>query len=569
MADKKNRPVQAEHPKVLRDRAERQILEKISQLPENLHTLLPDQARLLLHELRVHQVELELQNEELRSAQEQLQASRAAYFDLYDQAPVGYLTLDENGLILTANFTAAKMFSAESRPFIGLPLTRFILPEDQDIFYLHRKQVEKGSPKNCELRMLHTAGSPFWVRLASSFGSCAEGAPLCRITVSDITESRLAQEKVEQAAREWQKTFDSMNDVVWMLDKDSRITRANQATERVFGRSAGEVLGLHCYEIAHADKKPVNGCPLKTARKSMRREKMELQMGDKTFEVIVDPIADSAGRFNGAVHILADITERKKMEAEKERLIAELEGKRKEVEDFIYITTHDLRTPLVCIQGFSENLRKDLAQLADLTAPEVLPEEIKRKVVKLTGSSIPEALTAVTEGAVKIHHLLNALLKVSRMGQLEMFPEILDAESVLGGVLVAMAYQLRTEEAEVKVGELPPCQADPAALSHIFTNLLDNALKYRDKSRKLKISVQGEKKGGVVLYSITDNGLGIKAADLPKIWNIFYCGNIPGVKKGEGIGLSMVRRLVEKSRGKIWAESKEGSGSTFFLELPA
>ena len=103
----------------------------------------------MLHELRVHQIELEMQNEELRRTQAELEASRARYFDLYDLAPVGYFTLSEKGLILEANLTAATLLGVARGDLVKQPLPRFILPEDQDIYYLHRKQLLKRARRRC------------------------------------------------------------------------------------------------------------------------------------------------------------------------------------------------------------------------------------------------------------------------------------------------------------------------------------------------------------------------------------------------------------------------------------
>lgn len=570
MTEKEHAPASPDTAQALRRRAEVEFLAKQGQLPENLHTLTPSQAQKLLHELRVHQMELELQNEELHAAQSQLQAAQARYFDLYDQAPVGYLTLDMDGLILTANYTAAKLFAAEKRAFAGEPLTKFIVPEDQDIFYLHRRQLARGAAKDCELRMLGAGDSPFCARLTSSTGPRADGAPLWRITVTDITETRQAQDAAAQAAREWQKTFDGISDAVWLLDADFRVRRANRATEQVFGRAAGGILGKHCYEIAHGTSEPVADCPLQRAKNSIRRESTELKIGGKTFEVIVDPVLDEAGRFNGAVHIVTDITDRKRGEAEKERLLAQLDEKRREMESFLYITTHDLRTPLVNIQGFSQNLDRDIKELEALVKPAVMPEESRASFEEIVRERVPGALGFIEQGAQKMDQVITSMLKISRAGSVELHPKKVDINDSLKNVLDILRYQLDEAGGAVKAGDLPPCTADPESVSHIFANLLANAVKYRDRNRKLEITVKGERNGGnTVLYSIADNGLGIKAADLPRIWQIFYSGNVPGVQKGEGIGLPLVRRLADKNSGRIWAESKEGEGSTFFVELPA
>lgn len=186
-----NEPGQADPEQALLRLAESLARRKPAPAPANLD------AMDLVHNLKVHQIELEMQNEELRSAQEQLQAAQARYFDLYDRAPVGYLTLDLNGRVQTANFTAARMFGAEKRSFIGEPVTRFILPEDQDVFYLHRKRLEKGASRDCELRMLKAGGGAFWARLASAMGPAPEGAPVWRLTVSDIDEMKKSRELMD------------------------------------------------------------------------------------------------------------------------------------------------------------------------------------------------------------------------------------------------------------------------------------------------------------------------------------------------------------------------------------
>ncbi len=478
--------------KALRSRAETQFLEKQAELPENLHALTPEQSRKLMHELRVHQIELELQNEELVNAQGQLQAAKARYFDLYDQAPVGYLTLDENGVILTANSTAVKLFGAESRSFAGEPLTKFILPEDQDIFYLHRRQLEKGAAKDCELRMAGAA--PFWARLSSTAGPRAEGAPLWRITVTDISEAKKARDLVKQVGNDWQETFDVLSDVVWLVDADFVVTRANKATEKVFGRPVSELLGMHCYEITHGTTGPIEGCPMQRARTSMRRETMELKAGEKTFEVTVDPIADKDGRFGGAVHVITDITGRKKIEADKDRLVYRLSEIKKEMDSFLYITTHDLRTPLVNIQGFSENIAKDIRELQEIMDPAALPEEKRGAFSEISGDRLPAALKFIQESVGRIDEVITAMLKLSRAGKVELHPATVDVNEVLKGIMENMRFQLEEAGAALKAGALPSCTADADSVSHIFSNLLSNAFKYRDKNRKLEITVSGEKK---------------------------------------------------------------------------
>ena len=191
--------------RVLRKRAESLAAERARQVPEDPQALAPDVARRALHELRVHQIELEMQNEELRRAQEELEASRARYFDLYDLAPVAYLTLSEQGLILEANLTAATLLGVARGALVRQPFSRFILREDQDIFYLHRKALlETGAAQSCEFRVLSRDSAPLWVRVVATSAEQADGASACRIVVSDITESKRAERTLKTTNAELQ-----------------------------------------------------------------------------------------------------------------------------------------------------------------------------------------------------------------------------------------------------------------------------------------------------------------------------------------------------------------------------
>lgn len=252
-----------------------------------------------------------------------------------------------------------------------------------------------------------------------------------------------------------------------------------------------------------------------------------------------------------------------------EKANLDLEERKQDMEHLLYVTTHDLRAPLINIHGFASNLSRDFEKLLNTIKPAPLPEETRTAVDRLAGGSIPAALNFIVESVRSMNQVLNTLLKVSRLGQVEMRPEILDANAVLENVLDTLNYQLKEAGCEVKAGGLPACRADAGALGHIFTNLLSNAVKYRNKSRRLEITVRGGIRGGLARYSVADNGLGIKESDLPSIWQFFFSGDTPGVEKGEGIGLPMIKRMVQKNSGRIWAESKEGEGSTFFFELPA
>ncbi len=153
--------------------------------------LSPEETRQTLHELRVHQIELEMQNDELRRAQMELETARSRYFDLYNLAPVGYVTLSEQGLIWEANLTAAQMLGLDRRALVKQPIARFVIPEDQDIYYRqHKLLLETGALQECELRMAKKDGTEFWARLEASAAQEAAEPPEYRMVMSDITERK-------------------------------------------------------------------------------------------------------------------------------------------------------------------------------------------------------------------------------------------------------------------------------------------------------------------------------------------------------------------------------------------
>ncbi|MEX0772614.1 MAG: histidine kinase dimerization/phosphoacceptor domain -containing protein [Balneolales bacterium] len=155
------------------------------------------------HELRVHEIELEMQNEELRRIQVELEASRTWYFDLYDLAPVGYLTISEKSVVLGANLTAVTQLGATRTTLVNQRLTRYILPDDQDVYYLHRKRLfETGEPQMCRLRLVKENGSPFWAQLVFTTAHEADGIRTGRIVMTDINEQKLAEEKVQKLLKD-------------------------------------------------------------------------------------------------------------------------------------------------------------------------------------------------------------------------------------------------------------------------------------------------------------------------------------------------------------------------------
>lgn len=221
---------------------------------ERLQALSLEATRDLLHELQVHRVELEMQNEELRRSHAELDAARARYFNLYDLAPVGYCSISEAGLILQANLAAATLLGLTRSALVKQPISRFIFKADQDTWYLHRKLLaESGQAQSLELRLMPQDGAPVWVHVAASAANDAAGPPVVLVVLSDVSDRKL----MEAAMRESEERFRAL--VEWspeamLVHLGGNVIYANPAAIKILGaRSANELEGKPLLELIHPD----------------------------------------------------------------------------------------------------------------------------------------------------------------------------------------------------------------------------------------------------------------------------------------------------------------------------
>jgi signal transduction histidine kinase len=276
---------------------------------------------------------------------------------------------------------------------------------------------------------------------------------------------------------------------------------------------------------------------------------------------------------DGFATIFFDISSSKRAEAERERLLAELERKNKELESIVYVASHDLRSPLVNIQGFGTRLEKDCAELAELVGAMVDGAEgdagLADEIEAIALTRLPKSLDFIRSSGRKMDKLISGLLNLSRVGRAELAQERLDMDALLADIASSVAFQLEKAGATLEIGSLPPCLGDGEQIAQSFSNLRDNALKYRSPERPLRISVMGRRVGDEAEYVVTDNGIGIAAEHFEKIWELFYRLDPSDGTAGDGLGLSLVRRIVDRHGGRVSLESERGSGSRFIVTLPA
>jgi PAS domain S-box-containing protein len=286
-------------------------------------------------------------------------------------------------------------------------------------------------------------------------------------------------------------------------------------------------------------------------------------------DTTIFPFLDETSRPAQYIAIRTDITQRKAYELELERIAAELAEKNKELEAIVYTVSHDLRSPLVNVQGFGKQLNRACEIFRTEIAKAGDGGHVPVSVLKppLEGS-IPQALRFINAGVSKMDALLSGLLRYSRLGRVALNIRPLNVNGIIEELGAAMKFQLDEARAEIDTAPLPTCLGDFVQTSQVFSNVLDNALKYRDPGRPLRIGITGRVSDGQAVYAISDNGVGIAPEHQTKVFEMFHRLN-PDTSPGEGLGLTIAQRVLERQKGRIWVESRPGEGSTFFISLPA
>ncbi len=258
----------------------------------------------------------------------------------------------------------------------------------------------------------------------------------------------------------------------------------------------------------------------------------------------------------------------KQINLELGRRSRELAAKNEEVESFVYVVSHDLRAPLVNLRGFSEELRASCSELEHkLSVESGVPPPLASDVQRIFHDGIEESLRYVTTSSAKLQRLIDSLLELSRTGREQYDLELVHMQQVVSSTLDVLRGSIAQSGATVRVGDLPDVHGDLTAIGQVFTNLISNAVKYLRPGCPGMIEVGGEEQEESCHFWVRDNGAGLNAVAQRRLFQVFQRFH-PELAAGEGMGLAIVKRIVERHGGKVWVESREGYGTTFHLSLP-
>lgn len=379
-----------------------------------------------------------------------------------------------------------------------------------------------------------------------------------------MEKRKSAVSSLKESEKKLRALFGAMTEMVVLHDVvlnqegdpvDYRITDCNHTYTAITGIKRDAAIGRLASEVYEAEPPPYleEFCQVGLTGEPYHFETYYAPM-DKHLSISV--VSPDRNKF---ATITTDITAIKEIQ----HAIA---AKNKELEQIVYVTSHDLRSPLVNVDGYSRELEYSIEDLR--AALDEFPVNHCSKKIEALLPDMMDSLQHIRSSARQMDTLLKGLLKLSRSGRASLSIALLDMNRLVADVVSAMEYQIKERGARLTLGPLPACRGDEAQVTHVFSNLVNNSLKFLDPKRPGQITIRGAMEQGQIVYCVEDNGIGIDLEHQKNIFELFHRLN-PKETEGDGLGLTIAQQILERLDGKIWVESCIGQGSKFYVALPS
>ena len=530
--------------------------------------------------------------EECRRAAQELSANLADFQDFYDEAPVGYHSLDSEGLFIRVNDTELSWLGYSREELLGRPIEEVMTPRSRERYRQAFPELkQRGWVRDLEVEIVRKDGSVIPVLVNATAVKDAAGRYLrSRSTFCDISERKRTEALLQASAKQWETTFDAIGEGVCLLDAAQRIVRCNRAMALIQEAPRELLIGRNCCEVFRQGETPGQECLISQVRQSRRRETAMLRLRERLFAVVADPVllaseVDGADEFAGVVYIMSDVTasfeaERARQAAEHElatqRVLSMAADRLRTLGEMAAAIAHELNQPLSGARGLAEHLLIGMERGWDIP-----PAKLR------------ERLALIVDQADRMSHIIERVRMFAReAGKLEVHPVQLNdvvraATGMVGEHFRARGITLECELADA----LPPVPANTFSLEEVVLNLLTNA---RDavveKTEAEKLPSPSERGAGgegvsrpparilvrtlarsretadYGVIQVIDDGIGIRPEILPKVFEPFFTTKPPN--RGTGIGLAVSKYIVEQFRGTIEIESQPGRGTTVTIVLP-
>ena len=511
----------------------------------------PTDNQKLVHELQVHQIELEMQNEELRHTQDQLEAALEKYNDFYDFAPLGYFIFDRQGTICELNLTSANIFGKVRSNLLTRKFQQFISPETHHVFLSSlQKAFEENIKTSCEVMIPNPCEQTACIYLQCSASIDGEK---CLAVMLDITGNRKTEQELHESREKLNLALENGNVGVWEWNLTTDEMIWDERMEKMFGLEPGTfgktsqafedfLVEEDIYHVQAAIRKALDEkIPFETIYR------IRLNNGEiKYFSAKASVNTANEAKAIKMSGVCFDITEMKKgAEQALFKLNEDLLRSNKELEQFAYVASHDLREPLRMVSSFTQLLAQRYQSQLDNDGKEFIQYAV--------------------DGAMRMQELIDDLLAYSRIKTRGEPFSLVNLNKILELVINNLSLTVQEKNAHITSDELPSIIADEAQMSQLFQNLIGNALKFCIIEPRIHISSKEE--NDYYIFSVHDNGIGIEPQHFKRIFQIFQRLQLRAEYAGTGIGLAICKNIVERHRGKLWLESQLGEGTTFYFSI--
>lgn len=477
-----------------------------------------------------------------------LRESEMKFRSVVESANDAIILANDSGNIISCNKGAQTIFGYTQEELLGKPLDFLISEQHRNDIRLEWFNSIGSKPsfieKTIELRGLRKNGSEFPLELSLANWKIGERTFYSGI-IRDIAERKRTEGKLYEINAALENAVDGIS----FLDIQGRYLSVNRAYASIFGCNVNEMIGMEWQKTVHPNdlEREINAHKEMLKSGKVKLESRGFRKDGSTFyqEVTIVKNIDKNGQLKGHYRFVRDVTERKMAEERQTQLLRELESVNQELNDFAYIVSHDLKAPLRAIGSLANWI------LADYT--DKFDEDGK------------EQMNLLLSRVKRMHDLIEGILQYSRVGRIREDKIEINLNELVTGVIDIIASP---ENINVKIeNELPTIMCEKTRIQQVFQNLLSNAIKFMDKP-KGEVKIGCIENDGYWRFSVADNGPGIDEKHFAKIFQIFQTLSPRDEFESTGIGLSVVKKIVEMYGGKIWVESKVGYGSTFFFTLP-
>jgi len=470
---------------------------------------------------------------------------------IVDATPSAILLVNQEGIITYTNSHTNKLFGYSKNELIGKSIEILIPagyrdkhPDLRDDYFFKPTTRSMGADRN--LFALRKDGSEFPVEIGLNPLITVEGT-LVLASIIDITERKKAQERFELVV-------ESAPNAIILVDQDGVITLINKSTLDLFGYGKSELLYKKLeiliperFRDGHPGKRTSFFASPDVRPMGAGRDLYALRKDGSEFpvEIGLNPI-----KRDDQIQVLAsiiNISERKKQESQIQKYLNELEHKNKELEQFAYIASHDLKEPLRTITSMIRVLEEDFAQNI--------------------GKDQKEITNYISDAANRMTQVINGLLDYSKIGQDTKLTTV-DCNEILNEIQKDIASSIKDTKANLNIAKLPVLKGYRVELRLLFQNIITNAIKYSRKDSPPQIKIASKKEQNHWKISISDNGIGIEPEHGDKIFDIFQRLHTTNEFEGTGIGLAHCKKIVELHNGNIWFDSNRGIGTTFYITIP-